>query len=129
MVIVSGPGSGQRHLLGQRSTIGRNKKNTIQLEDERASRNHAVLVRSNEGLWLEDLGSTNGTQVNGQPIEQPVLVGLEDRVQIGNTVLQIVRSTQSAAAPVAAEPMRCERCGEQIAPDTRFCGACGHPVG
>ena len=128
IIIVSGAGVGERYPLGPRSTIGRSKNNTIQLEDERSSRNHAVLVRSDEGLWLEDLGSTNGTQVNGQVIRQRVLVRPGDRVQIGNTVLQIVRSAQSAAAPAAAELMRCANCGGPIAPGSGFCGACGHRV-
>jgi pSer/pThr/pTyr-binding forkhead associated (FHA) protein len=128
MVIVSGPGSGQRYPLGPRTTIGRDDKNTIELEDERSSRNHAVLMESNEGYWLQDLGSTNGTRVNGEPIQEPVRVEPGDKVQVGITVLQVVRSTQPVAPTETAQPMWCANCGRPIPSDANFCGACGHRV-
>jgi hypothetical protein len=128
ILLVSGPGAGQRFPLGTRSTIGRGEKNTLQLDDEQASRNHAVIVRSNEGVWLQDLGSTNGTQVNGRLIRQPVMLESRDRVRIGNTVLQVIRSGRPTAPSGPAEPTRCTNCGVQIPRGASFCGACGHPV-
>jgi hypothetical protein len=129
LVIVAGPSVGQRYPLGVRTTIGRSATNTIQLRDDRSSRNHAELVRTNEGYWLRDLGSTNGTQLNGQLIRQPVTVTAGDRVQVGNTVLQVVASERASTQTEAVRPTQCTRCGLQIAPGTNFCGACGQRVG
>ena len=128
ILLVSGPGAGQRFPLGPRSTIGRSEKNTIQLDDEQASRDHAVIMRSNEGVSLQDLGSTNGTQVNGRLTRHPVTLESGDRVRIGNTVLQVIRSGRATAPSGPAGPTRCTNCGVQIPPGASFCGACGHPV-
>ncbi len=42
-------------------------------------------------LWIEDVGSTNGTYVNGERIAQPVKLVKGDRVQLGETVLEAER--------------------------------------
>ena len=52
---------------------------------------HARLFRRGEGLYVEDLGSRNGTFVNGEQVQSPHRLRKGDRVQFGETVGEIVR--------------------------------------
>ncbi|WP_251178132.1 FhaA domain-containing protein [Adlercreutzia agrestimuris] len=72
-------------LVGSRLSLGRESKNSITIPDINASRCHAELTLSPQGVWvLTDLGSTNGTFVNGREIaSQPLTNG--DRITIGTT--------------------------------------------
>jgi hypothetical protein len=88
--IVAGPGAGSRvPISGQRVTIGRLSSCNVTIEDSTVSREHAALVRRGDRWWVVDLGSTNGTSVNGvQAAEQPVAVG--DRIELGDAVVELV---------------------------------------
>ena len=55
-------------LLGARTRIGRRPHNDLQIDHPAVSGEHAALVIQGGECWIEDLGSTNGTRVNGQPI-------------------------------------------------------------
>jgi predicted component of type VI protein secretion system len=67
-------------------TIGREEGNALRLNDERVSRYHAKVQFDDGDLILTDLGSTNGTRVNGQVVEiRRLRVG--DRITIGRSVL------------------------------------------
>ncbi|MDZ4199426.1 MAG: FHA domain-containing protein [Kiritimatiellia bacterium] len=67
----------------ERVTIGRNATNLISIEHPTVSNNHGTLVREGNRYTLTDLGSTNGTRVNGQEIKECVL-GPKDLVQFGS---------------------------------------------
>jgi hypothetical protein len=69
-------------------TIGRSPECELMLRDSRASRRHARIAARDGVLILTDLGSTNGTRVNGHRITEVVL-GAGDRIAIGETVLLI----------------------------------------
>ena len=71
LVIRSGGGrSGEAFdVAGDRMTIGRSPEAEIFLDDVTVSRNHALLVRRRDGLYVDDLGSLNGTYVNRRRIE------------------------------------------------------------
>jgi hypothetical protein len=72
--------------LSSPATIGREDDNAIQLNDERVSRFHAKIQEDGEAVILTDLDSTNGTRVNGRPVQMRVLqVG--DQVSIGRCLL------------------------------------------
>jgi hypothetical protein len=88
--IVAGPGAGARvPISGQRATIGRLASCSVTIEDTTVSREHAALVRRGDRWWVVDLGSTNGTSVNGvQAAEQPVAIG--DRIELGDAVVELV---------------------------------------
>ena len=84
LVIRSGGGrAGESFVVDQdRMSIGRTPDAPIFLDDVTVSRNHALLVRREDGLYIDDLGSLNGTYVNRRRIEsQPLEDG--DEIQIG----------------------------------------------
>jgi signal transduction histidine kinase len=66
--------------------LGRDNSNAVRLHDTEISRRHAELRLDRDGYRLVDLGSANGTFVNGQPIDQ-VALNSGDRVQLGQTVM------------------------------------------
>jgi hypothetical protein len=71
-------------------TIGRSGENAIALgDDEFASARHARIEPLRDGLWISDLGSTNGTYVNGQPVNGRERLAAGDLVRVGSTELRI----------------------------------------
>jgi hypothetical protein len=84
LVIRSGGGrSGESFPVDQdRMSIGRTPDAPIFLDDVTVSRNHALLVRRRDGLYIDDLGSLNGTYVNRHRIESHLLED-GDEIQIG----------------------------------------------
>jgi hypothetical protein len=68
--------------------------------DPKLSRQHARIRQTGDGrLQLEDLGSTNGTFVNGQRVAGARVLGPGDRVQVGSTTLEVAHAPAPAAAP------------------------------
>ena len=84
LVIRAGGGrSGETfQIIGDQMRIGRSPDAEVFLDDVTVSRNHALLVRRREGLFIDDLGSLNGTYVNRRRIESHKLVD-GDELQIG----------------------------------------------
>lgn len=79
-------------LSGPRVTVGRDQSNDIALRtDMRVSRHHAALERKEDGWVVVDLGSANGTFLNGRRIESGS-VGAGDRIRVGSTTLVLVPS-------------------------------------
>jgi len=81
--------AGHRHPLGEEVTVGRAAGCTVTLEDNYVSQLHARLFRKDGAVYVEDLGSTNGTYVNGQKLNGTALVKRGDLVRIGSTVLEV----------------------------------------
>jgi pSer/pThr/pTyr-binding forkhead associated (FHA) protein len=74
------------------ATLGRGGGCTVPLAfDTFVSQVHARVTERDGSLWIEDIGSTNGTYVNGQRIAAPTKIGKGDRVQVGETVLEAER--------------------------------------
>ena len=67
---------------GERTQIGRSPDAEVFLDDVTVSRNHALLVRRRDGLYVDDLGSLNGTYVNRRRIESHKLAN-GDELQVG----------------------------------------------
>ena len=70
------------NLTKDRTTIGRRSHNDLVIDNLAVSGEHAVMIMSGTDVYLEDLGSTNGTTVNGQPIKKHLLQHA-DTVEIG----------------------------------------------
>ncbi|MBI3464459.1 MAG: FHA domain-containing protein [Planctomycetes bacterium] len=86
-VISEGPDQGARFEFDlERLGIGRDSSNTIRLHDTEVSRRHAELRRDGSSYWLVDLGSANGTYVNGRPIRSAE-ISAGDTIQVGRTVM------------------------------------------
>jgi pSer/pThr/pTyr-binding forkhead associated (FHA) protein len=83
-------------------TVGRAPESGLLLSDRDVSRRHARLHRSNGSVWVEDLGSANGTRVNGERIQGRRRIGPGDLVQIGGFDLAVEGA--DADAPDAAAP-------------------------
>jgi hypothetical protein len=67
-------------------TVGRGEQNDIELEgDDFASARHARLEPRQDGVWIADMGSTNGTYVNGIQLERPRKLARGDIVRVGQT--------------------------------------------
>ena len=86
----------------ERVTIGRKPQNDIQIENLAVSSEHACIVTILNDSFLEDLGSTNGTLVNGNPIKKHILQN-NDVVEIGNYKLKYIADTPAAGQTSADE--------------------------
>lgn len=83
---------GTTYQLGDELTVGRASGCQVALPDDSyASQLHARIFRKDGRLWLEDLGSTNGTFLNAKAVTSPVALRRGDRVQVGRTVLEVTR--------------------------------------
>lgn len=74
--------------IGVGLTIGRAADNDVVLRDERVSRHHGRIAGRRGTLVYGDLGSTNGSEVNGQRVSEVVL-GAGDRIRVGETTLEV----------------------------------------
>jgi pSer/pThr/pTyr-binding forkhead associated (FHA) protein len=103
LVVTAGTALGRRLTLTDELLIGRGVSGEGRLsEDVELSRRHARVARSPAGqLTIEDLGSANGTFVNGERIDGPRELGVGDSVRVGSTVLELA---PAASAPEAAPP-------------------------
>jgi FHA domain len=70
-------------------SIGRGNPNDVRLDaDEYASAQHARVEPRRDGVWIEDVGSTNGTYVNGVRLSRPRKLSVGDLVRVGETDLR-----------------------------------------
>jgi pSer/pThr/pTyr-binding forkhead associated (FHA) protein len=90
LAITNGPGAGtEADLAAGMVMVGRGADCQLVLDDDYVSTRHARVVAGDSGLYIEDLGSTNGTYVNGMRISAPTTITLQDTVRIGKTVLKL----------------------------------------
>ncbi|MDH3189219.1 MAG: FHA domain-containing protein [Acidimicrobiia bacterium] len=69
--------------------LGRSEEADVLLDDPYASEFHMRLIAQENGLVLHDLGSTNGTYVNGRRVTAPTALRRGDSVQVGKTVMEV----------------------------------------
>ncbi len=117
LIMRSGPTPGAAFALeGDQMTIGRDSTNEIVINDAEVSRRHARLTFQGGKYVLEDLGSTNGTFVNGQRLAGPRVLKPGEVISFGEQIVLVFEavnldpgatmvSPRAAAVPAAQRPM------------------------
>jgi hypothetical protein len=81
--------AGRVHIIGDEVNIGRAAGCEITIDDSYASQIHARIFRRDDGVFVEDLGSTNGSYLNREKVNRPMAISTGDRLQIGATVFEV----------------------------------------
>jgi pSer/pThr/pTyr-binding forkhead associated (FHA) protein/predicted Ser/Thr protein kinase len=106
LVVTVGPAPGQPLAVADELVIGRSVSGAGRLDDRELSRRHARVARDHAGrLTIEDLGSANGTFVNGERVGQRRVLNVGDSVRIGSTTLELTEAGRAAAARPLAQPL------------------------
>jgi hypothetical protein len=112
LVIHEGAGAGSEHPVDGELILGREHGSAdLVIDDPGVSRRHARVLANGGGVIVEDLGSSNGTYVNGERIAEPVKLGAGDEVQVGATVLGIEGGTAATALMPPGTPPTAEHPG------------------
>jgi len=89
VIVRSDSQAGERITVHGSVVLGRSPQADVVLEDAYASEFHLRLIRRPEGIVVHDLGSTNGTYVNGRRVGTPLTLTKGDAIQVGNTVMEV----------------------------------------
>lgn len=96
LVMRSGPTAGKTFLLDKvETTIGRDLSNDIVINDSEASRRHSRIFMQGGNYIIEDLGSTNGTSVNGQRLMGPYVLRPGELIMLGESISLLFEMVQS----------------------------------
>jgi hypothetical protein len=112
LIVRTGPNAGTViDLTKEVSMMGRDVTNEVTIGDAEVSRQHARLTRTPGGFVLEDLGSTNGTFVNGERLVSPRVLNSGDLIGLGENVTltfegTAVESAATVMGSAAAAPRR-----------------------
>lgn len=91
--------AGEEFVLSEvENTIGRTDENFILLSDSSISRHHAKIYRHGDKYQAQDLGSSNGSTLNGKPIKAPVTLNTGDQVKFGNVEFVFVEGNSQIDA-------------------------------
>ena len=101
VVVVQGPAAGARVALERDVVIGRDPRCELPIAAADVSRRHARIAPDDDGHSIVDLGSTNGTWVNGRPVTTRRLEP-GDRIELGSCVLRYLRQGEADAEDLAA---------------------------
>ena len=133
--VVEGSDRGKVFHLDQKPTytLGRGHSVDIPVMDIKCSREHCKVERRDDGYYLVDLGSSNGTRLNGKKLKKRSYRRLQpgDRVKLGYTVLTFRPGSESPAATAPAPKKRGRPRKAKRKPPTRTCADCRHwrPIG
>lgn len=107
LLTVEGPNRGSRVLVDEAELIlGRGEECDVVIPDRQVSREHARIRLEGEGYVLEDLGSKNGTFVNGQRLSEPHLLQDGDEIQIAFCCKVAFVGAEATAPVILEEPLR-----------------------
>ena len=116
-VMRSGPTPGVTFPLeGDQLTIGRDSSNAVAINDAEVSRRHSRLTFQGGKYVLEDLGSTNGTFVNGQRLAGPVVLKPGDVVSLGEQIVLMYDAINMDPGATVATPRKSVRVDPPLAP-------------
>jgi hypothetical protein len=117
LVIRDGEGAGGEHPLDGEVVVGRQPGAAgLALADPGVSRRHAAVRESAGSITVEDLGSSNGTFVNGRPISGEVELADGDEIQIGGTMISVHSSEAATALLGGAAPPTAQHPGPAAPP-------------
>jgi hypothetical protein len=120
LVIHEGAGAGSELPVDGELILGREHGSAdLVIDDPGVSRRHARVLSNGGGVIVEDLGSSNGTYVNGERITGPVELGAGDEVQVGATVLGIEGGTAATALMPPGAPDTAQHPGPAPRPAPR----------
>jgi class 3 adenylate cyclase len=103
-MILTGRHAGKRVGVERELVIGRAEEVDLVVEDGELSRRHAVFRFDGRALEVEDLGSLNGTWVNGAKIASATVLAAEDVVKVGTTRLQVLAGARASEPAPSSEP-------------------------
>ena len=91
MLVVVSPSEqqGQTYPLGEEITVGRAAGCQVTLDDSYVSQIHARVFAQDGKIFVEDLGSTNGTYLNRTKVQGPMVMQRGDKLQVGSTVMEL----------------------------------------
>jgi len=105
LVLIEGPHAGSYFTLQEgKNAIGRAVGSQIRLEDQSVSRHHAEIEKAQTGWMVRDLGSKNGTFVNGSPITESVVIGHKDVVRAGIYLFRLITQEVTVEEEMALPP-------------------------
>jgi serine/threonine protein kinase len=131
LLIASGQMVGREFALVGEVRIGRGIDNDIVLPDLQVSGRHAHIAASDAGVILTDLGSRNGTYVNGRRVREPYRLQDRDRIRVGQTEMLFIKEHDTAAprdSVVRVSSRPCPACGAAVPGGSLFCPGCGRPL-
>lgn len=103
LIAQTGPLNGQRWAIKSDIIIGRDDTCNIIIQNRQVSRYHARFISMPQGVQLEDLGSKNGTHINGQEVVEPIMLQDGDIVQIA-FAQQFLYLTSDSTLPLEMTP-------------------------
>jgi hypothetical protein len=101
LYLVTGPHAGDEFRVSQEAVLGRQEGNEVRLDDKKASRRHAKVFREGEAVYLQDLGSSNGTYIGEDRISR-VRLRDGDVFRIGETKVRVRLEATQVSSPDAA---------------------------
>jgi pSer/pThr/pTyr-binding forkhead associated (FHA) protein len=111
LLVTLSDGSEVTHeLTDEIITLGRVEDNAIQIDDASVSSHHAELSQRGEEYILKDIGSTNGTRINGETADPDLEVVLKpgDRIMFGHVSVRYVTDADAGAASEGLQPLPAE---------------------
>ncbi|MES2504142.1 MAG: FHA domain-containing protein [Myxococcota bacterium] len=107
LIYLNGPLSGQKIALDPKKPeliIGRSAEADIVIDSKNVSRKQAKIKQDVDGVWIEDLGSKNGTLLKDEPINAPTLLQDADEIRLGDLKLGFVDSNAAILKRLSIMP-------------------------
>lgn len=112
--------------------VGRSRESDVVVRDATVSRAHALLAVDGGRVTLQDLGSSNGTRVNGERVREETALEAGDQLRLGRVRMTLLAGAAEpfggAGSSLAAPAAICPACGTVAAPDDPACRECGEPL-
>ncbi|MFZ2097537.1 MAG: FHA domain-containing protein [Anaerolineales bacterium] len=115
LIAQAGPLNGQRWILKGDIIVGRDDSCNVVIQNRQVSRYHARFIPLPEGIQLEDLGSKNGTHINGRELSEPIILQDGDVIQIA-FAQQFIYLSSDSTIPLELTPEKLD----EIAPIPRM---------